>query len=236
MYAATVTSDPVPAPPAAPAAPVVNNRIFTVPNVMSMVRLACIPVFLYMLFGRDNRAGAAWLLGGLGATDWIDGYVARRFNQVSELGKVLDPTADRLMFIVSLTGMIIDRAGPVWFYALVAARELLFGATVAIATLVGMKRFDVTWLGKLATFLLMFALPGLLIGSSDLWLHTPFNIAAWILGVPGIVLSYWTAVTYIPVVRRNLHEGRAERALAARTSTMDQCSDKPHGADGGAVG
>ena len=188
------------------------NRILTIPNVMSIVRLACIPLFLYLLFGRDNRAGAAWLLGGLGATDWIDGYIARHFNQVSELGKVLDPTADRLMFIVALLGMIVDRAGPVWFYVLVLAREALFGGTVVIATIAGMKRFDVTWLGKLATFLLMFALPGLLIGSSDLWLHLPFEIAAWLVGIPGLIISYYTAITYIPVLRANLRDGRIERA------------------------
>jgi cardiolipin synthase len=189
-----------------------TNRILTIPNVMSLVRLACIPLFLYLLFGRDNRAGAAWLLGGLGATDWIDGYIARHFNQVSELGKILDPTADRLMFIVALLGMIVDRAGPVWFYVLVLAREALFGGTVLIATIAGMKRFDVTWWGKLATFLLMFALPGLLIGSSDLWLHLPFEIAAWLVGIPGLVISYYTAITYIPVLRTNLRDGRIERA------------------------
>ena len=195
-----------------PAEVVGTSRILTIPNVMSLVRLCCVPLFLYLLFGRDNRAGAAWLLGGLGATDWIDGYIARHFNQVSELGKVLDPTADRLMFIVALIGMIVDRAGPVWFYVLVLVREALFGGTVLIATIAGMKRFDVTWWGKLATFLLMFALPGLLIGASDLGAHLGFEIAAWILGIPGIIISYYTAVAYIPVLRRNLREGRIERA------------------------
>jgi cardiolipin synthase len=214
MYARIVTSEPADLPVAAAVA---TDRILTVPNVMSLVRLACIPLFLYLLFGRDNRAGAAWLLGGLGATDWIDGYIARRFDQVSELGKVLDPTADRLMFIVGLSGMIIDGAGPVWFYWLVIAREALFGGLVLIATLAGMKRFDVSWWGKLATFLLMFAIPGLLIGASDLWLHTLFEVTAWLLAVPGIVISYWTAITYIPVVRRNLREGRLERAARVPT-------------------
>ncbi len=189
-----------------------TSRILTIPNVMSLVRLLCIPLFLYLLFGRDNRAGAAWLLGGLGATDWIDGYVARHYNQVSNLGKVLDPTADRLMFIVGLGGMIIDHAGPVWFYWLVLAREVIFGGTVLTATIAGMKRFDVTYLGKLATFLLMFALPGLLIGSSDLGVRKLFEVAAWLLAVPGIILSYYTAIAYVPVLRKNLRDGRMERA------------------------
>ena len=185
-----------------------TNRIATVPNLMSLIRLACIPIFLYLLFGRDNRAGAAWLLGGLGATDWIDGFVARRFNQVSELGKVLDPTADRLLFIVGIGGMLIKHAGPGWFLWLVVAREFLFGATVLIATLAGMKRFDVAWWGKVATFLLMFAVPGFLIGASDLRFHGAFEVASWLIGIPGLAISYYTAITYIPLVRTNLREGR----------------------------
>ena len=196
-------------------AAVSSNRIATVPNLMSLVRLACIPLFLYLLFGRDNRAGAAWLLGGLGATDWIDGFIARRFNQVSELGKVLDPTADRLMFIVGIAGILIKGGGPQWFFWLVVAREFLFGATVLIATIAGMKRFDVAWWGKVATFLLMFAVPGFLIGSSDLTGHQGFEVASWLIGIPGLAISYYTAITYVPLVRTNLREGRRERASKA---------------------
>ena len=86
-------------------APVVDtlappSRILTVPNAITLVRLACIPLFLWLLFAQDDRASAAWLLGVVGATDWVDGYAARHLHQVSELGKVLDPTADRLVFIV----------------------------------------------------------------------------------------------------------------------------------------
>ncbi|HRE03771.1 MAG TPA: hypothetical protein PLV68_20920, partial [Ilumatobacteraceae bacterium] len=94
------------------------------------------------------------------------------------------------------------------------AREALFGGTVFVATIFGMKRFDVTWWGKLATFLLMFAIPGLLIGASDLGAARGFNIAAWILAIPGLIISYATAVRYIPVIRTNLREGRAERNAA----------------------
>ena len=88
-------------------------------------------------------------------------------------------------------------------------REVLFGATVALATLLfGMKRFDVTYWGKLATFLLMFAFPGFMLGSSSFPGHQGFEIASWILGIPGLILSYYTAVTYIPTIRRSLREGR----------------------------
>ena len=186
-----------------------SHKYLTGPNVFTLVRLCCLPLFLYLLFGRDNRAGAAWLLGGLGATDWVDGWMARRFDQVSEFGKMFDPIADRLLFIVSITGIIIDGAGPRWVMVLIIAREALFGGTVAIATvLFHMKRFDVTYLGKLATFLLMFAVPGFMLGASDFTGHTAFEVASWLLVIPGLAISYWTAVSYIPTIRASIRAGR----------------------------
>jgi cardiolipin synthase (CMP-forming) len=197
-----VTSDQTTATP--------DGGLWTVPNAISLVRLCCIPLFLWLLLGRDNRAGAAFLLGGLGATDWVDGYVARRFNQVSEFGKKLDPTVDRLLFIVGIAGIIIDRSAPLWFCWAVVAREVLLGGTVAALTLFrGMERFDVTWWGKTATFLLMFAFPGFMLGASDFPGADGFQIAAWILGIPGLVLSYYTAAAYIPTITG--HVGRRYR-------------------------
>ncbi len=191
-----------------------SDRILTIPNIFSIVRLCCIPIFLYLLFGRDDRAAAAWLLGGLGATDWVDGFIARRFGQVSELGKVLDPTADRLLFIVGIGGIIVDGAAPLWFAWLVVVREVLVGGAIAIATFAGMKRFDVSWCGKTATFLLMFAVPGFMLGSTDFPGHSGFQAAAWILGVPGLILSWYTAALYVPKIRENLRAGRAEHRKA----------------------
>jgi cardiolipin synthase len=189
-----------------------SRKYLTYPNLFTLVRLCCIPIFLWLLFGRDNVAGSAFLLGGLGATDWVDGWLARRFNQVSEFGKIFDPTADRLMFIVALTGILVKGIAPAWVFWAILLRELLFGGTVAICTLVfKMDRFDVTWWGKMATFLLMFAIPGFMIGASDFPLHLAFLIAAWILAVPGLAISYYTAIAYIPVIRSSLRSGRARR-------------------------
>ena len=189
-----------------------SHRFLTAPNAFTLARLCCLPLFLYLLFGRDNPAGAAWLLGGLGATDWVDGWLARRFDQVSEFGKVFDPTVDRVLFIVALTAIIVDDAAPRWFCVAVLAREVLVGAMMALATVVWhMKRFDVTWSGKLATFLLMFAIPGFMLGWSDFPLHNAFLVAAWLLGIPGLAISYYTAVAYVPKVRDGIRAGRAER-------------------------
>jgi len=188
---------------------VASNRYLTIPNGFTLLRLCCIPVFLYLLFGRDNRAAAAWLLGGLGATDWVDGWLARRLDQTSEFGKMFDPTADRLLFIIGIGGIIVDGAAPLWFAWAVVIREVLFGGTVAVATLAfSMKRFDVTWWGKTATFLLMFAVPAFMLGASTFPGHRAFEIAGWILGIPGLLLSYYTAVAYIPTIRASLREGR----------------------------
>ena len=121
---------------------VAPDRLLTLPNVISVIRLCCLPVFLWLLFGRDTRVAAALLLGGLGATDWIDGYIARHFDQVSELGKVLDPTADRLLFIVGIGAMIVDGSVPVWFAWVVVAREAVVSVVLVVLYLAGMKRFD----------------------------------------------------------------------------------------------
>lgn len=189
------------------------SNVWTIPNLITLVRLLCLPIFLYVLFVLEERAAAAWILGALSATDWVDGYVARRFNQVSEFGKVFDPTVDRLLFIVAITAIIIDGSIPIWFAVAVLAREILVGAMMAIATLVyKMPRFDVTYLGKLATLLLMFAVPGFLLGNSDITGADVFQTIAWLLGIPGLALSIWTGLTYIPQVRVAISSGRSDRA------------------------
>jgi cardiolipin synthase (CMP-forming) len=188
-----------------PEAELSSHRYLTWPNLFTLLRLCCIPIFLYLLFGRDNRIAAAFLLGGLGATDWVDGWLARRFHQTSEFGKKFDPTADRILFLVAITAIIIDESAPLWFCIVVLVREVLVGGTIAIATLFfGMQRFDVTWWGKTATFLLMFAFPGFMLGASDWFLADAFQFAAWCFAIPGLVLSLYTAVAYVPMIRAGL--------------------------------
>lgn len=196
------------------------DGIWSIPNAFTLVRLLLLPVFLYVLFGLESRAAAAWMLGALGATDWVDGYLARRLGQVSEFGKVFDPTVDRLLFLVAITAIIIDGSIPLWFAFAVLAREALVGLMMAIATVVyKMPRIDVTYWGKLATFLLMFAVPGFLMGNSDMPGAGGFEIVAWILGVPGLILSYWTAIAYIPQVRQAVATGTAAPPTSVNVDT-----------------
>ncbi len=192
-----------------------GDAVLTIPNLITLMRLLCLPLFLYLLFARDERAAAAWLLAGLGATDWVDGYLARRLGQTSEFGKIFDPTVDRLLFFVAIVSIIIDGSAPLWFCIVVLVRELLIAAAVTVATFAfSMRRFDVTWLGKTATFLLMAAFPGFMLGSSNFPGAEGFEIAAWIAGVPGLILSYYTAIAYIPLIRDGIRVGRAKQQVA----------------------
>jgi len=186
------------------------SGLWTLPNLITLIRLLCLPLFLWLLFSRDNRRDAAWLLGVLGATDWVDGFLARRLGQTSEFGKVFDPTVDRLLFLVGIVALIIDGSVPLWFAIAVGVREVLVGGTMLAATvLLKMERFDVTWWGKTATFLLMFAFPGFLMAESTISIATFFEVAAWVLGLPGLVLSWYTALAYLPLVRDGVRAGRA---------------------------
>jgi cardiolipin synthase len=189
---------------------VTTDRLLTVPNVITVVRLGFLPVFLWLLFARDDRATAAWLLAFLGTTDFLDGYIARHFNQVSELGKVLDPVADRLLFFVGVGGILVDGSVPTWFAVAVLVREaMVAGATLALAAL-GARRIDVTWTGKAGTFWLMIAFPLFLGSESTLGWADQAEVFAWIAGVPGLALSWWAAALYVPMARRALAEGRAD--------------------------
>ena len=201
--------------------PAIDKGLFTVPNLISVVRLCCIPLFLWLLFGRHDRLGAAWLLAGLGATDWVDGWIARRFGQVSEIGKILDPTADRLLFIVGIGGVIIDGSAPLWFGLLVVVREVLVGGTMATATAFGMKRIDVTWAGKSGTFGLMFAFPMFLLAKALGHSHWGrfWMWSGWACGLPALVYSYVAAIEYAPKIQAGLAAARAERtARGAQTA------------------
>lgn len=187
------------------------GRVLTVPNVLSLIRLACIPLFLWLLFARHERYASAWLLGALGATDWVDGYIARRFHQVSELGKVLDPLADRLLLGVGVIAILIDGSvPPVVAWALIV-REILVSLAVLGLAALGAARIDVTWVGKAGTFCNLFAFPFFLAGGSDVSWHTTAHTLGWAFAVPGFFLSWYAAAAYLPLARAALREGRAAR-------------------------
>ena len=185
--------------------------ILTVPNLISIARLGCIPWFVWLLFGAEDRMWAALLLGGLGATDWVDGWAARRLGQVSELGKILDPTADRLLLLVAVPCLLIDGTIPGWFALAVLVREVLVGAATLALAAFGARRIDVSWWGKTGTFALLWAVPCFLAGESRVPVDEAFTVMAWVFGLPGLAIAWWAAFAYLPVARLALAEGRADR-------------------------
>jgi cardiolipin synthase len=187
--------------------------IVTLPNLITMVRLLVLPVFVVMLLVNEQRAGAALLLGVLGMTDWVDGWVARTFNQTSQFGMVFDPFVDRALFVVGTGAVLLDGGVPIWFCASILFREVFVGLMMLVGTLFGMKRFAVSIWGKRYTFLLMTSVPLLLLGASSHITADAAWVGGWVLGIPGLIMSYIVGLLYIPVVLQNVRAGRAERAL-----------------------
>jgi len=190
--------------------PAPQRGILTIPNLVTLVRLACVPLFCWLLFGRDDRTAAAWLLAGLGCTDWVDGYLARRLHQVSELGKVLDPTADRILLGTVVVSLLIEGSVPAVVGWGVLVREVLVSAAVLALAAAGARRIDVQWAGKAGTLSLMVSFPLFMMGTPGPW-GTPALAIAWAFAAAGLVLSWYAAATYVPLARQALAEGRAAR-------------------------
>ncbi len=188
-----------------------RDNAFTVPNLISILRLAAVPVFVWLLIGENRPLAAAALLGVLGATDWVDGWIARRFNQVSELGKVLDPTADRIMFLVAVFTMMIDESVALWFGILTLVREGVVAIAALILGALGARALKVTWVGKTSSFGLMFAFPLFLLSTAvDGGQSTTYEVIAYVIGVPSLALHYIAAFGYIPLAITALREERED--------------------------
>jgi cardiolipin synthase len=187
------------------------DRILTVPNGITLVRLACIPLFVWLLFGTDRQTAAAVLLAVLGATDWIDGFVARRYGQVSTVGKVLDPVADRVLVATAVIAITVYGAVPVWFGVATLAREVVVSGAVLLLASLGATRIDVLWVGKAGTFALMFSYPAFLLSYGTAAWQGPIHVVAWVTGIIGLTLAWVAAGSYVPVARRALADGRRAR-------------------------
>jgi cardiolipin synthase len=181
--------------------------ILTLPNAISFVRICLVPVFLWLLFGRDDPAAAGLLIGVVGSTDWVDGYLARRLHQVSEVGKVLDPLADRLAVAAAVIGGWIAGVLPPWFATAIIAREILVGTGALLLAARLKAKLDVRYLGKVATFVLYFAIPSFFVYAGG-WSEV-FHWVAWSLGIAGLVLYWIVAFQYVADMRVALRRGAA---------------------------
>ena len=189
--------------------------IWTWANLVTLIRLCALPVFLQLLFTTGHRAIAAWLLGAIAITDWVDGYLARRLNQVSTLGKVIDPTADRILVMTGLIAVSIAHGVPWWFSISVLVREVIVSVLTVLLALLGAARINVLKIGKVSTFLLMATFPLFLISTnnelpSNGW-QSLLKAAVWALGAVGLVLSYIVLFSYIRPALEALKTGRQGR-------------------------
>jgi cardiolipin synthase len=173
---------------------------------------------LWLLFGTGHRAIAAWLLATLGATDWIDGFLARRLSQVSNIGKILDPVADRLLVIVGLLGVAAAGGVPWWFAGTTLARELIVSVMTVTLAALGASRIDVLWWGKVSTFALMTTFPLFLLTTNDhhaplaAWQHVVRD-ATWVVGLSGLALAWVVLAGYVRPALNALRVGRSARRV-----------------------
>lgn len=184
------------------------DRVWTLPNAVSLGRLGCVGLFVWLLFGAHDRLAAAVLLSALGATDWVDGQLARRLGQVSALGKVLDPAADRILIATAVVAILVDGSMPLGIGVAMIVREALVSLAVLVLAVRGAARIDVVWVGKAGTLALMFAVPLFLFGHADLSWRQDAEAAAWVFGVVGLALAWYAAATYLPLARAALRRGR----------------------------
>ncbi|MGP8208833.1 MAG: CDP-alcohol phosphatidyltransferase family protein [Acidimicrobiales bacterium] len=195
-----------------------EDRVLTVPNALSALRLACLPAFVALLAQphREGRLAAAFLLGGAALTDGLDGQVARRFHQVSTLGKMADPLVDRALVLCALVGATAIGALPIWLVVVIALRE---GVVLAGSGLLFFAsrtaRIDVSLAGKAGAFGMMVALPLFIMAHAPFRGHEVALVIAWVAVAVGQVLAWVAVAQYVPKARAAWAEGRApaERAV-----------------------
>ena len=181
-----------------------SSAVLTLANLLSLLRILLIPLFVFLIVHHPTTTVGVALFAAVSATDWVDGWVARRMGQVSELGKVLDPTADRLAIAAGLIALVVRDAFPLWAALLILVRDaviLLAGVTLLVARHV---RLEVRFIGKAATFMLMLAVPGISWGTLDLPLADAALVVGWVCFSVGILESYVAAGVYAKDVRREL--------------------------------
>jgi len=192
-----------------------TDRILTIPNVLSFARLLGVPLFLWLILGPHADGWAIVLLTISGITDWLDGKIARATGQISRLGQLLDPLADRLYIAATLLGLAIRGIIPWWLVGVLLLRDLILAGVLAVLKRRGITGLPVHFLGKAATFCLLWGFPFLLLGDSatgtGLTLGDAARILGWAFAIWGTGLYWWAGLVYVEQARRILKVPR--RAL-----------------------
>lgn len=173
-----------------------TDRVFTIPNVLSMVRLLGVPLFLWLLLDGDHDLAAVAVVAVGGLTDFLDGYLARRLNQRSRLGQFLDPIADRLYILATLVGLSVRGIVPWWLVVILVARDVCVLVGAFVLRTRGFTSLPVHIIGKAATFLLLYAFPLVLLGIDDSAPALVARVVGWACLIWGTVLYWWAGVLY----------------------------------------
>jgi cardiolipin synthase len=191
-----------------------TNRVWTLPNLLSIARLAGVPLFLWLVLGPEADGWALGLLMVSGVTDWADGYAARKLDQRSKLGEILDPVADRLYILAVVIGLSLRDIVPLWVAIVLPARDVFLWCLVPFLRTRGYSALPVHFLGKAATFNLLYAFPLLLLGDGEGVVATLATVFGWAFAWWGIALYWWAGLLYAWQVRKLLadHDRRAPAA------------------------
>ncbi|HYH27060.1 MAG TPA: CDP-alcohol phosphatidyltransferase family protein [Blastococcus sp.] len=187
------------------------DRIWTIPNALSVLRLLGVPLFLWLLLGPEEDLWAMVVLMVSGITDWADGKLARWLDQGSRLGALLDPAADRLYIVSTLVALALRDFIPIWLVALLVGREVVLVLMLLVLRAYGYPPLQVHYLGKAATFLLLYAFPGLLLADGDGLLATLAAPFAWALTIWGTALYLVAGIFYVVQVAQLVAGERAAR-------------------------
>jgi cardiolipin synthase (CMP-forming) len=174
-----------------------DARVWTLPNALSFLRLLGVPLFLWLVLGPEADGWALAVLAASGVTDYLDGYLARRLNQTSRLGQILDPVADRLYILAVVIGLALRDIVPWWFAVILPLRDVLLWGLVPILRTRGYSALPVHFLGKAATFNLLYAFPLLLLGDGEGAAATLARVFGWAFAGWGIGLYWWAGVLYV---------------------------------------
>jgi cardiolipin synthase len=178
-----------------------TDQIWTIPNALSVLRLLGVPLFLWLLLGPHQDGWALAVLAVSGFTDWLDGVLARKLNQMSRFGALLDPLADRLYILATLLGLVLRHVIPWWLAVVIVGRDVVVGLALPRLRKAGYGPPEVHYLGKAATFCLLYAFPLLLLGT---YAGTAADIAratAWAFTIWGTALYLWSGVVYLVQIR-----------------------------------
>ncbi|HEY3632549.1 MAG TPA: CDP-alcohol phosphatidyltransferase family protein [Jatrophihabitantaceae bacterium] len=178
------------------------QRVVTVPNALSVLRLLGVPLFLWLLLGPHADIAALIVLAVSGFTDWADGVLARMLNQTSKLGALLDPAADRLYILATLVGLTLRHIIPWWLAAIIVGRDLLLSFTLPVLRRHGYGPPPVHYLGKAATFNLLYAFPLLLLAARDGTVADVARPIAWAFTIWGTALYLWAGALYVVQVNQ----------------------------------